>query len=254
MFTEDQARRLAGMPPGTVEELMVKASLGYWTERRMRLPMSPLHWEWCRLRTEGKRLAVLAPREHAKSETFTVNGTAWESVYNPGLWTYIFAQTGEQAENMLARVKAKIQIVAPEMVRFARTDKKDKLVLSNYATIEAAGAGAAVRGVHPDVIIGDDVLSEASANSAKARDGIQKWWFGAIVGMAHPGTNRTLGEGKNSMELWFPPTRVYLVGTPFHQQDLLMNMRKNPVWSYRRYAAEFHPSELVEGTMAIEVY
>jgi hypothetical protein len=50
-----------------------------------------------------------------------------------------------------------------------------------------------------------------------------------------------------------PATKVHLVGTPFHQQDLLMSMRSNPVYEFRRYAAEFDPADLVPGTTAVEV-
>lgn len=49
-----------------------------------------------------------------------------------------------------------------------------------------------------------------------------------------------------------PPTRVHLVGTPFHQQDLLMNMAENPLYTFRRYAAEYEPDMLLEGH-AVEV-
>ena len=38
-----------------------------------------------------------------------------------------------------------------------------------------------------------------------------------------------------------PATRIRLVGTPFHTDDLLMSMRRNPVWAFYRYAAEFDP-------------
>lgn len=253
MLTNDQAQRALEADPEELIELMARASLGFWTQERMKLPMSPLHWEWCKIRQTEKRIAIVAPREHAKSETFTVNGTAWESVYTPGLWTYIFAQTNEQAKGMLAKVRRAIQIVAPELVRHAIVDNKEYLQLSNYAVIQCAGAGKATRGVHPDVIIGDDVLSDSSAATKKQREDVRKWWFGAVGGMAHPGTDRTLGEGKNSVTLRFPPSRVYLVGTPFHQQDLLMDMRENPVWKFRRYAAEFDLNDLVDGTMAVEV-
>jgi hypothetical protein len=49
-----------------------------------------------------------------------------------------------------------------------------------------------------------------------------------------------------------PATRIMLVGTPFHQQDLLMGMRDNPIYSFRRYKAEFAESDLVDG-LAVEV-
>lgn len=98
-----------------------------------------------------------------------------------------------------------------------------------------AGAGKAVRGAHPDVIVGDDVLEEGNCMTALQRKRMERWWFGTIGGMTHPGTWRTLGQGKACM----PPSKVFLVGTPFHRQDLLMNMRTNPMYEFRRHAAEF---------------
>lgn len=249
----DAVRGLAATPEGEVHELMAKASLGYWTQYKMGLTMAPFHWEWCRLRQKARRIAIVAPREHAKSETFTVHGTAWESVYQPGLYTFIFCEAKDQAKEMLAKIRATILVVAPELIKYARTDSTQLLVLANFSRIRVAGSGSAVRGAHPDVIVGDDVLNEGSAGSSKQREQVRKWWFGAITGMAHPGTLRTLGEGENAQTLWFPPTRIYLVGTPFHQQDLLVGMKENPVWSYRRYAAEYDPGKLVPGSMAIEV-
>lgn len=51
---------LSKMPMDHVTDLLCKSSLGVWTERKRRLEMSPLHWEWCRLRMKGKRLAIVA--------------------------------------------------------------------------------------------------------------------------------------------------------------------------------------------------
>jgi hypothetical protein len=66
------------LPEAELDELICKAHLGAWTERRAGLDMSPLHWEWCEQTPTPSTLAVVAPREHAKSETFTINATASE--------------------------------------------------------------------------------------------------------------------------------------------------------------------------------
>lgn len=245
--------RLLDLPLHEAEELLSKAHLGEWTQRKARLDMSPLHWEWCELRMHAKRLAVVAPREHAKSETFTVNGTVWESTYTPGLWTYIFAQTGDQAKKMLAKIVQVTKATAPWLLEGDNVRvNSTHVTFSNYAMVDTAGSGKATRGVHPDVIIGDDVLEEGSCSTAMQRKRVERWWFGAVGGMAHPGTKRLIGEGDKAMELWMPPTKVFLVGTPFHQQDLLMNMKKNPVYRFRRYAAEFHEDDLQDG-LAVEI-
>lgn len=234
------------MPVADLEELACKAHLGVWTARRRRLEMSPLHWEWCELRMGGKRLAVIAPREHSKSETFTVNGTAWEAIYKPGIWTYVFACTGDQAAVMLRRIVEAVNEAAPWM----RLIKENSLQVqwANGSMVSAAGTGKGVRGAHPDVIIGDDVLEEGMCMTAHQRRKVSSWWFGTVGGMAHPGTTRAFGGRKVVM----PPTRVYLVGTPFHRQDLLMGMRENAMYRFRRYAAEFEAHDLVDG-LAVEV-
>lgn len=240
------------LPEAEQEELVCKSHLGEWTRRRIGYQMTDLHWEWCELRMHSQRLAVVAPRDHAKSETFTVNGTAWESIYTPGLWTYIFAETMDQAKKMLRRTVDAVHSVAPWMVDGAIENNSESITFANFARIDVAGSGKAVRSVHPDVIIGDDVLSEKSTSTSLQRKRTEKWWFGVVGGMAHPGTDRLIGRGEDSRTIWMPPTRIYLVGTPFHQQDLLMGMKKNPVYRFRRYAAEYHEDQLVDG-MAVEV-
>ena len=252
LSADELAQRALSLPLDQLDELLCKAHLGEWTQRRMGLDMTPLHWEWCELRMHAQRLAVVAPREHAKSETFTINGTAWESIYTPGLWTYIFAQSGDQAKVMLQRVIAAVEKVHPWMVDGAHQRNSTTVTFANYSKVDVAGSGKSVRGVHPDVIIGDDVLEEGSTQTAMQRKRVEKWWLGAVGGMAHPGTKRTVGRGELAKDVMMPPTRVFLVGTPFHQQDLLMGMKDNPVYRFRRYAAEFHPDELVDG-LAVEV-
>ena len=253
-MSTDLLETALALPEAELDELICKAHLGAWTERRAGLDMTPLHWEWCELRMTAKRLAVVAPREHAKSETFTINGTAWESIYTPGLWTYIFAQTLDQAKVMLQRTVAVVEKVNPWMVENAYASNSTHITFANGARIDVAGSGKAVRGVHPDVIIGDDVLEEGTCSTQMQRKRVEKWWFGAVGGMAHPGTKRTIigRNGEESRDIWMAPSRIFLVGTPFHQQDLLMGMKKNPVYRFRRYAAEFHPDELVDG-MAVEI-
>jgi hypothetical protein len=245
---------LADLPRDTVEEMACAASLGVWTARRRGMEMSAVHWEWCELAQTRERLAVVAPREHSKSETFSVNATAHASIYQPGVYTYMFALTGDLAAELLARTKTVIEQVRPDLVLGAMRDNSTDLILANGSRIRAAGAGKRTRGGHPDRIVGDDVLDEENTGTAEQRRKIHRWWFGSVVNMAHPGTVRSVrGIDGVVREHRMPPTRVHLVGTPFHGQDLLMGMRKNPMWHFRRYSAEAWPHQLVPGTLAVEV-
>lgn len=212
---------------------------------------SPLQEEWYRLSDMHPRLAVLAPREHAKTECFTVNRTAHRSIYQPGIQTYVFAATGDQAKVLKDRIVAAVEEDRPDLVRYAIEDNKTHVRFSNGSMVTVAGAGKAVRGAHPDIIIGDDVLEEQSCLTAHQRKKTASWWFGTVSGMAHPGKTRVLPNGK---QVWFPPTRVTLVGTPFHSSDLLMSMRSNEMYRFYRYAAEFDPARLPDpNSLAVEI-
>lgn len=240
---------LLEMPADRALELLCKANPGVWAERNRGFTNSPVHWEWYRVMLRERRLAVVAPREHAKTEIFTVNQTAWRSIYWPGIWTYVFAQTGDQAEKVKERIDLAVSEVHPRLVERARVNSKKETIYANGSAVSVAGAGKAVRGAHPDIIIGDDVLSEQGTLTAYQRQKTSDWWFGTVANMAHAGVLRSLRGG---LRVAMPPTRMYLVGTPFHRADLLLGMKGNPLWRFRRYAAEYRPDQLVDG-LAVEI-
>lgn len=251
VLPEEALEVLRTVPYDDAIELACKADLGVWSERKRGFTHGALHWEWSGLAQTRTRLAVVAPREHAKTETFTVNQIAWRTIYTPGLWCYVFAQTGDQATEWKARIDAAVGEAAPWMIAGEHGMNTTESVYANWSKVQAAGAGKSVRGLHPDVIVGDDVLEEGNCLTSLQRKRMARWWFGTVGGMAHPVTTRTLGN--SDVRVQFPPTKIHLVGTPFHQQDLLMSMRENPLYEFRRYAAEFDPTDLVPGTMAVEV-
>lgn len=241
---------LADVPVDQLEDLVCRANPGVWAERRLGFVNAGFHWEWYRLMTTEDRLCILAPRDHAKTEVFTVNGTAWRCCYWPGWWTYVFAAIEDQAIQIKDRIDAAIGQVRPDLIAGARVMTKKQSVYANGARVNVAGAGKSVRGAHPDEIIGDDVLVEDLALTEHQRRKTTSWWFGTVGGMAHPGTTRVVrGHGR----MRFPPTKVRLVGTPFHSQDLLMATARNRLWHFRRYAAEFDTAQLVPGSYAVEV-
>lgn len=199
------------------------------------------------------------------TEVFTVNDLAWRCTYTPALWGYVFCEAGDQAKELKARIDSAVRETAPWMVAGQIVGNETESVYANWSRVTVAGVGKAVRGAHPDIIVGDDVLSEANSLTAAGRRKLARWWFGTVAGMAHPGKVRTLGELEDEQgriivvaksgeptRVRMAPTRTRLVGTPFHRQDLLMSMKDNPVYYYRRYSAEFDPAGLVAGTLAVE--
>lgn len=225
-----------------------KADPAIWSHEKRGFTNAGVHEEWYRLILEERRVAVLAPREHAKTEVFTVNQTAWRSIYQPGIWTYVFLNTLDQGKLVKTRIDEAVHEVEPHLIDGALLKNDTETVFANGSRVTIASAGKAVRSAHPDIIIGDDVLEEQSCLTSYQRQKTSRWWFGTVSNMAHAGTTRVHRGVRRS----FPPTKIFLVGTPFHQSDLLMSMKTNPVYRYYRYAAEFRPEELVDGSLAVE--
>lgn len=235
------------------DELACKAHLGVWMEQKRGFTNSPLQWEWSELAMTMAKAAINAPRDHSKSETWTVSQTAWRCRYIPGTNVLILGSTDDLAKELLVRIDQALLETDPWMLRGRDVINNVKHSrYSNWSEVKVAGAGKKVRGKHPDVIIGDDVLDEESCATSYQRRKTARWWSGTVGGMSHPGEWRTLGDYPGAPRVWMPPTIVHLVGTPFHQQDLLMSMRENPIFKYRRYAAEYDERDLVDG-LAVEV-
>lgn len=241
---------LAGASEAEIDEFVCQHDPAAWAERKRGFTNAAFQEEWYDLVLHAKRVAVIAPRDHSKSEVFTVNATAWRSIYRPGIWTYIFAATGDLAKELKSRIDSAIMESHPDLVLKAIKKTTTQSLYANGSRVTVAGAGAAVRGAHPDIIVGDDVLEEQSALTEHQRKKTERWWLGTVGGMPHPGKYRVVPRlGR----VWFEPTQVFLVGTPFHASDLLMGMRQNELYEFRRYAAEYDPSALVPGTWAVEV-
>jgi hypothetical protein len=225
----------------SVEQILHEAAkhdMGVWAEVKRGYTNAAFQWEWYELAQTARRLALIAPREHGKSEILTVNNAAWHALHNPGFWIYIFCNSGDQGEKILSRIAAAVAQVAPELVAKAKVAHTKELVLGNDARITVRGSGAAVRGAHPDLIIGDDVQDENNVMTQMQRDRLKSWWFGTVGGMAHPGTSRVVQQvGRAAKQMEFPATRILLVGTPFHSLDLLMSCKDNPMYQYRLYSA-----------------
>jgi len=230
--------QLARFTEAELLEAAAAVDMGQWSEIKREFKNAGVHWEWYRIAQHARRAAVLAPREHGKSEIFSINNAAWHSIYRPGFWTYIFCNSGDQGEKILARTVAAVNQVAPHLLVSPKVLHTKEVVFMNDARITVRGSGAAVRGAHPDLIIGDDVQDENNTGTQMQRDRLKGWWFGTVGGMAHPVTTRVVQEVKKPARVeTFPPTRIMLVGTPFHSLDLLMGCRDNEMYEWRLFGA-----------------
>lgn len=238
--------------PSEITTFLIREHPGVWSEAHG-FENPPHIREWYDLEVGEDRLAVAAPRESAKSEVFSVVSTLHYAERWPGSWQLIYRSNFDLGKEMLDRIMAGAATMAPQLVgEVFRDDSRDK-VLANYSRIQVAGTGAKRRGLHPDRIVGDDVLDDDNTATERQRRKVESWWFGTVSGMPHGWLPRTLGWGylrRNPPTVWVPPTRIRLVGTPFHEQDLLMGMRHKRLWRFVRYEAEFET--VLPGSLAVE--
>ena len=143
--------------------------------------------------------------------------------YGPELgwkWVFIFSDTQLQANEMVDRCYLEIERVYPELtVRMHKNDVMEKRLRNGFRFM-GRGAGSSVRGAHPDLIIGDDVLNDQNCENNQGREKIKKWWMQTVTNMAKP------------------TSAIILEGTVQHELDLLMSMKENPAYLMKIYSAE----------------
>ena len=86
----------------------------------------------------SKRLCILAPRDHAKSEVFAVNTTAYLAKYgkNKWKWVYIFCNTQAQANEIIFRIHDAIGKCYPELLSGIVRDEVREKIYSNGFRLE----------------------------------------------------------------------------------------------------------------------
>ena len=248
--------QIPGLDPLAARELLAREHPGHYSESRFGYHNEPFHWEWFDLELREPRLTVVAPRDTAKSEVFSVATTCWFAERWPGSWQYIFCDSEPQGKLILERVVTAMVQANHELVAGIVKDEATDVIFGNFSRVSVAGVGKRVRTAHPDRVVGDDVLNDASTATSLQRRKTDRWWNGTVAGMAHTGVWRREGWGKGRGEAvvrYYPASKLRLIGTPFHQSDLLMSMKRNPIYRFYRYKAESHPGERVAGTWAVEI-
>jgi predicted phage terminase large subunit-like protein len=192
----------------------------------------------------GARLAVAAPRGHAKSTLVTLGYLLWCMAYEHERFIVIISDTADQAQDMLAHVKSELETNERLRADFPQVCggggtlgasgtkgtarwRKGDIVTGSGVRVRAAGTGQGFRGVRhkaerPTLIVLDDAENERDVRSDELRT--QKLdWFRSTVSKAGTGT-----------------TNMVVVGTVLHSDSLLANLldgRRSPGWTAKRYKA-----------------
>lgn len=187
----------------------------------------------------GRKIAIAAPRGHAKSTLGSLFFVLWSICYGRETFVLLVSETADQANKLLQAIKEELESnpllrqdfpevceipgIKPGPMRW----REDEIVTRNGVMVTALGASKRMRGRRnaehrPSLIVLDDVESEQTVNSPDQREKLQNWFFRTVL---KAGDNRT---------------NFVVMGTILHHDSLLATLldpKNSPSWRGKLYRA-----------------
>ncbi|HEX7002180.1 MAG TPA: hypothetical protein VF164_10860, partial [Trueperaceae bacterium] len=200
------------------------------------------HWELAGLADEHERLAVAAPRGHAKTTLLAFARPLFLAATRREPFVLIVSDTATQAEQRTSDIHAELldndqlvtaypHLALPERKDYA--DKRVKRTTREFITLggvrfSSAGAGQSLRGikernVRPTCIVVDDLENDENVRTPEQRGKLWDWFTKALLNLPGP-------DG----------AAIHVVGTILHRDSLLSRLLSEEqagAWTQRRYAA-----------------
>jgi len=204
------------------------------------LPFSRMHKEvFSRLKkiTEKRnaRVAIVAPRGHAKSTIISLAYPLWCVLYGKETFVLVVSNISDQAILRLNDIKKELETNPlllsdfPEICggKKPKPWRRNRILLANGAMISAYGAEQEIRGVkngkeRPGLIICDDLENLEQVREEQQREKCKSWFAGTLMNAGHPATN------------------FVVTGNALHYDSLLANLLdplRNPGWTAKKYKA-----------------
>jgi hypothetical protein len=227
----------------TVEDTLRQESLTYFILSV--LPEFEMNWhhlEWGELITQYTYLNILAARDHGKSFFWSNAYALWRlwrynrgskrrDLSKNGREGYMFSFSATQAKRLMEIVKDTI-LEVPLLYEKLYPGKtkgwaETSIKCANGAKLVVRGMGASTRGAHPGWIVVDDGLKDNVIYSADQRRKTIDYFHSTIMNMI------------------LPKGPVYVVGTPFHANDLYGDLKTKKGWHVREYPSIFPDGKIL---------
>lgn len=213
-----------------------------------KLPFSRMHNELFELLSiatseRKQKIAVAAPRGHAKSTVVSLTYVLWSILYDHDKYVILVSATQEQSKQLLKNIKDETQFNPLLLEDFPRVCmppgakgrpvpwRANQIVLHNGTMIRAIGSGQSIRGTkhrehRPSLVIVDDLENQEQCETAEQRHKLDEWFRKVLM---HVGDSRT---------------NYIIVGTIMHYDSLLANLTSEKLekgkgigWIHRKYQA-----------------
>ena len=242
-------RDIASLQPLWFAQHYLKDYIRGWS------PPPEVHQEWIDLALGHKRLAIHAPRDHAKSSVFSLIYVLWRiceerrrmielgwpavPLQHRGEFLRLeherialFSKSGDSADDLVQDVAFQLEFNeelikdygtfrgrqdwSPAQGSISIIDKGS----GRGPTLKAIGRGKQVAGMRLTMAVLDDIEDYESTRIDTRRKGTQEWFFRDVV-------NAVLPTGQ-----------IILIGTAQHEDDLIHTIKGMGFYDYKHYAAE----------------
>ncbi len=180
------------------------------------------------LSAKGNKIAVAAPRGHAKSTIMSLQNVLHAALYGYKKYIIIISDTESQASSFLDCIKSELEYNDLLIEQFGEQKgkvwKSTVILLQNGCRIDAVGSGQKLRGRRhgprrPDLILLDDIENDEEVRTKEGRERLAVWYFGAVSKAGDRFTD------------------MVLIGTALHYDSLLMKLMVNPAYRCLRFKA-----------------
>ena len=135
------------------------------------------------------RIAVGAPRGHAKSTLTDVIYLCWAIIHDKAHFVLLVSDTYSQATLFLEAVKAEFEDNERLRTFYGKLTSKhwsEDEIVANGVMVKCVGAKMKVRGLkyrefRPDLILVDDLENEELVSNKDRRDGLERWFNAALI-------------------------------------------------------------------------
>lgn len=202
----------------TAQWQKARVSFRYFVVNMLGLKFPKHYAEWEEIVENNPRSLIESPRGSWKSYFFALAYPLWK-ILQEKTEVLMVSDSEDQARKNLRVMRQCIEnneALAPMRPTTKELWGTDQVSFPNGSLVTIMGFGTSRRGLHPNLIIPDDIESESSKMSREDRN---RMYFGVISGMATP------------------KTKIAAVGTPLEFGDLLQQLSKNSVYKYWRRPA-----------------
>lgn len=169
-------------------------------------PEAHLEW-WTLCCSDAKRVAIAAPRGHAKSTAITKAYVLAVTLFRERRNVYIISDTYGQAVQFLGEIKTELltneDLIKLFKIKELSKDREDQIIVEfddGYKfRIVAIGSEQKIRGTiwdgtRPDLIVGDDLENDEIVMNDDRREKFRTWFLNAVIpALSERGVIRLVG-------------------------------------------------------------